>query len=85
VDVPADAPPLFLALAGDDDMAVGASVPLYSAWKTAGRPAELHVFSQGGHGFGLRRQGLPSDRWGDLFEDWLRAQRLLEPPGPTVG
>jgi acetyl esterase/lipase len=80
VNVPVDAPPLFLALAGDDAMAVGASLPLYSAWHAAGRSAELHVFSQGGHGFGLRRQGQPSDRWGDLFDDWLRALGVIERP-----
>jgi acetyl esterase/lipase len=76
--VPADAPPLFLALATDDDMAVRTSVPLYSAWKAAGRAAELHIFAQGGHGFGLRKQGLPSDRWIDFFGAWLRALGLFE-------
>lgn len=74
--VPADAPPLFLALASDDDMAVRTSLPLYSKWRDAGRPVELHVFSKGGHGFGMRRQGLPSDRWIDLFGEWLKAQGL---------
>jgi dienelactone hydrolase len=82
--VPTDAPSLFLALANDDDLAVGASVPLYSAWRAAECPVELHVFSQGGHGFGLRKQGLASDRWSDLFEDWLRSRGLLQPPGPTT-
>lgn len=79
VAVPADAPPLFLALASDDDMAVRTSLPLYSKWRDAGHPAELHVFSQGGHGFGMRKQGLPSDGWIDLFGAWLGAQGLLKP------
>ncbi len=37
----------------------------------ADRPAEIHVFRRGAHGFGMVRQGLPSDRWIDLFGDWL--------------
>jgi acetyl esterase/lipase len=85
VNVPADAPPLFLALATDDDMAAGASVPLYSAWTAAGGSAELHIFAKGGHGFGLRTPGQPSDRWSDLFDDWLRVQGLLDPPGLAIG
>jgi acetyl esterase/lipase len=76
--VPAEAPPLFLALASDDDLAAGASVPLYSAWRVAGRPAELHIFSKGGHGFGLRQQGLPSDRWADQLYEWLKEIGVLE-------
>jgi hypothetical protein len=43
----------------------------------AKKPAELHLYSKGGHGFGMRRQGLPSDRWIDLFTDWLGTQGLL--------
>jgi acetyl esterase/lipase len=51
----------------------------YSAWKTAGIPAELHVYSKGGHGFGMQKKGLPSDTWIERFEDWLRVQGLLNP------
>jgi hypothetical protein len=54
-------------------------VPLYSAWNAAGRSAELHIYSKGGHGFGMRQQGLPADHWLDHFGDWLRVQGLLEP------
>ncbi|MGH2459445.1 MAG: alpha/beta hydrolase [Chloroflexota bacterium] len=81
VAVPANAPPLFLALASDDDMAVRTSLPLYTKWRDAGRPVELHVFAQGGHGFGMRRQGLPADHWIDLFGEWLGAQGLLRRSG----
>ena len=80
ISVPADAPPLFIAVAHDDAFAASASVPLYSAWSAAGRSAELHIYAQGGHGFGMRKQGLPSDHWIDRFGDWLQAQGLLEPP-----
>jgi acetyl esterase/lipase len=74
--VPADAPPLFLAAATDDPLVdAEASVSLYSAWKRAGRSAELHLYAQGGHGFGLIQQGLPSDRWIDRFWEWLATIR----------
>jgi len=73
VTVPTDAPSLFLLAASDDPMAVGTSLPLYSAWKDAGRPVELHLYAQGGHGFAMKRQGLPSDHWLDRFGDWLQS------------
>jgi acetyl esterase/lipase len=80
--IPGDAPPLFILCAFDDDFAATSSATLYSQWKAAGRPAELHIYSRGGHGFGMRKQGLPIDSWIDRFGDWLGARGLLEPsPG----
>lgn len=78
--VPSDAPPLFLAIT-DDDVLVGpiSTARLYEAWHKAGRPAELHVFTRGRHGFGMRKQGLPPDAWTDLFKNWLAAQGVLPP------
>jgi acetyl esterase/lipase len=76
--VPDGAPPLFLAVADDDPFAVSASVPLYLAWKGAGHSAELHIYARGGHGFGMRAQGLPSDSWIDRFGEWLRVLGMLE-------
>jgi acetyl esterase/lipase len=72
VPIPADAPPLFILCAGDDLMASPNSVRLYSDWKAAGHPVELHIYSKGGHGFGMNKQGLPSDTWIDRFGDWLQ-------------
>jgi len=80
ISVPANAPPLFIAVAHDDPFAATSSVPLYSAWSAAGRSAELHIYSKGGHGFGMHKQGLPADHWIDHFGDWLRVQGVLEPP-----
>ena len=70
--VPADAPALFIALANDDEIAVEPSVALYRAWRAAGQPVELHIYAQGGHGFGMRKQGLPADHWIDRFGEWLQ-------------
>jgi len=77
IAVPTDAPPLFLLAASDDPLGVGASLPLYSAWRDAGRPVELHLYAQGGHGFGMKKQGLPSDHWIERFGEWLKAQGML--------
>jgi acetyl esterase/lipase len=74
--IPADAPPLFLLCAGDDDMAVPISLKLYSDWRAGGHAAELHIYAKGGHGFGMNRQGLPSDHWIERFADWLGSQGL---------
>lgn len=78
VVVPEDAPPLFTALASDDRIALKPCVELYSAWHAAGRPAEIHIYSKGGHGFGMLRQGLPSDGWIERFGEWLAAQGLVD-------
>ncbi|SRR5258708_6464240 len=72
IAVPTDAPPLFILLASDDPLVAGASLPLYSAWRAAGHQVELHIYAQGGHGFGMKKQGLPSDHWIDRFGDWLQ-------------
>jgi len=80
VVAPPDAPPLFLLCANDDDMATAACLRLYSAWKAVGRPVEMHIYSKGGHGFGMTHQGLPSDTWIERFGDWLQVQGLMEPP-----
>src|SRR6266704_3042696 len=77
IAVPTDAPPLFLLAANDDPMGAGASLPLYSAWRDAGHPVELHIYAQGGHGFGMKKQGLPSDDWIVRLSDWLKAQGFL--------
>jgi hypothetical protein len=66
-------------VADNDDWASRASVALYSAWKEGGHSAELHIYSKGGHGFGMHRQGLPSDHWIERFGEWLQAQGVLEP------
>lgn len=69
--VPADGPPMFIAVAVDDRLLFTATRVLFEDWTDAGRPAELHAYTRGGHGFGTARQGLPSDGWMDQFADWL--------------
>jgi hypothetical protein len=50
---------------------------LYLAWKAAGKPAELHSYADGGHGFGMPARGRSTDNWIERFGDWLRYQQLL--------
>jgi acetyl esterase/lipase len=71
--VPADAPPLFTVMAHDDFL-YRLAEGLYADWTDAERSAEMHIYRRGGHGFGMAKQGLPSDGWINLFHDWLADQ-----------
>jgi dienelactone hydrolase len=72
VHVPANAPPLFIAVAANHKPVSMGCVALYSVWNEAGKSAELHVYSKGR--FGLGGKGLPSDTWPDRFLEWLKAE-----------
>lgn len=77
---PAGSVPMFLVAATDDGLGLASdSIRLYERWRQAGLPVELHMYARGGHGFGMRTQGLPSDSWIDRFGDWLSASGLLAP------
>jgi acetyl esterase/lipase len=79
--IPATLPPLFLAWAQDDAVALGPIVKWSEALKAAGQKPEVHIYSAGGHGFGMRKQGTSSDHWADAFYNWLEAQGLTQPKG----
>lgn len=74
--VPRDAPPAFIATAADDHLLKDAAIPMFQAWRAAGRPAELHLYEKGGHGFGMNVRGHTSDRWFDQFVWWLEARGM---------
>jgi acetyl esterase/lipase len=77
--VPADAPPMFVAAATDDELGLApVSVYLYEKWIAAHKSAELHLYSKGGHGFAMRKQNLPVDHWIDRFADWMELQGWLK-------
>ncbi len=77
--VPADAPPMFVAAATDDELGLApVSVFLYEKWIAAHKSAELHIYAKGGHGFGMRKQNLPVDHWIDRFADWMELQGWLQ-------
>ena len=79
LNVSAETPPTFLVLA-DDDNAVPPknSINFYLKLKEYNVPAELHIFAKGGHGFGIRKNGMPADNWPNLFIDWLKAREIIE-------
>jgi len=75
--VPEDAPPLLVICASDDPLGLAPeSVDLYSGWLHAGKIAGLHMYAKGGHGFGMKSQGLPSDHWISRFYDWALSEGL---------
>ncbi len=74
-------PPLMLVICASDDplgLAKG-SVELYNSWLSADQKAELHMYSKGGHGFGMKKQDLPSDSWIGRFYDWGVAENIIAP------
>jgi acetyl esterase/lipase len=77
--VRADAPPLFIAIASDDPFFPTGATDLYTAWRKAGVAAELHVYEQGGHGFGMKPAETTSSHWIDEFYWWLQGRKLLMP------
>lgn len=79
-DIPVDAPPLFICAASDDQLGLAShSSNLYNAWIAVKKIAELHMYEKGGHGFGMRKQNLPTDSWIDRFGEWLALHGLLQP------
>jgi acetyl esterase/lipase len=78
--IPAQLPPLFLAWAQDDPVARDAIVRFHDALTRAGQKPEVHIFSAGHHGFGLKKQGTTSDHWIEAFYNWLDAQGFTKPP-----
>jgi acetyl esterase/lipase/lysophospholipase L1-like esterase len=83
--VPTDAPPLFICAATDDQLKLAPhSAKLYTDWLAANKPAELHMYAKGGHGFGMRKQGLPSDAWIERFGEWLKLNGYLKKLRPAA-
>ncbi len=80
----AEVPPTFLVMAENDYTAhVENALVYFQALKDAKVPAELHLFTEGGHGFGLRPTDLPISRWPALAETWLHTIHILGAPGPV--
>ena len=70
-------PPAFLVHAADDRVDPLGSVRYFEALEKAGIPAELHIYSEGGHGFGVLQRGLPVSTWSLRLEDWMRRRNLV--------
>jgi len=74
-ETPSPAPPLFLAVAADDALAVDRTVEQFTAYRKGKGSAELHVFQMGAHGFVNKGGG--ADHFMDRLEEWLVANKLL--------
>jgi acetyl esterase/lipase len=77
--VPKDAPPVFIAGATNDPLGLAPQcIRFYSDWIKARRSAELHLYAKGGHGFGMRKQNLPTDNWIERFAEWMQVQGFIK-------
>lgn len=79
--VPADAPPMFVAIALDDPLfAKGKKLGLIDAWRDADRPIEAHLYEKGGHGFSM----VPQFRAGALYPEeliaWMQDRKIIAKP-----
>ena len=73
----ASTPPQFIVQAEDDPVHIENATNYFLALKNAKVPAELHIYAEGGHGYGLRRTTLPVTTWPQSVEIWLRTIKIL--------
>jgi acetyl esterase/lipase len=76
--VPADAPPAFFLVAHDDKSNPIEAAMLYLEYKKQNLSAELHIFTQGGHGFGIRKGNHPINDWPQRCAEWMKSMGFLE-------
>jgi len=83
IHVTAQTPPTILVQAEDDPVHVENSIVYFMALKHAGVPAEMHIYAQGGHGYGLRPTALPITHWPHLAKTWLHTIHILPGMAPA--
>ncbi|WKK65537.1 alpha/beta hydrolase [Lutimonas zeaxanthinifaciens] len=75
-----DSPPMLIICASDDELGLATgSIDLYNSWYNEKFSVGLHMYSKGGHGFGMRQKDLPSDKWIERFYDWSVSQGITVP------
>jgi acetyl esterase/lipase len=77
IPVTGQTPPAFIVQAENDPVHVENAVAYFLALKSAKIPAELHLYAEGGHGYGLRRTELPVTAWPKSVEAWLQTLHML--------
>jgi acetyl esterase/lipase len=78
VTITKDQPPVFLFSAFDDARTSITNATLFLKYRAAGVPAEIHVYSEGGHGFGVRRRPMAVSDWPDQLVAWMRDRGYLK-------
>lgn len=78
VEVPKNAPALFMGIATDDFLFNG-NFGVIKSWYDANIPVELHLYQNGGHGFGLGNPNKTSNKWFDSFIYWLEVNSFVTP------
>jgi acetyl esterase/lipase len=71
-------PSTFIVQAEDDAVHVENASVYFQALANAKVPAELHIYAEGGHGYGLRHTALPVTDWPKLVERWLVTIHVLK-------
>lgn len=75
-----ESPPMLLICASDDPLGLAAgSIDIYNSWYKEKLNVALHMYSKGGHGFGMKKQGLSSDSWIERFFDWSVTEGIVTP------
>lgn len=81
VKVNGETPPTLLIHTHDDGVTSLSSIEFYKAMKRHKRPAELHIYPSGGHGYGLRKvEGSMIHTWPQRSEDWMQRRGILSAP-----
>ena len=78
VKITKDTPPTFSAVTADDTMRGAQAALLFVELKKNKVPAELHIYSKGGHGYGIRPSERPVSTWHHRLAAWLKTQGLLK-------
>ncbi|MCD7978940.1 MAG: alpha/beta hydrolase [Tannerellaceae bacterium] len=76
--VSAQTPPTMLIQTEDDKSYINSSLFYYYALKEAGVPAWMHLYSTGGHGYGLRNTGVAVNEWPERAENWFRELKIID-------
>lgn len=80
--VPKDAPPMFFVVAGDDKNNPVEAATLFLEYKKLKIPAELHIYTEGGHGFGMRKSKFPISEWPARCAEWMESMGYLKARQP---
>lgn len=82
--IPSTLPPVFMAWAQDDNVALQPVVKFHDALIAAGIKPEAHIYSAGGHGFGMKKHGTTSDHWIDDYWNWLTVLGVTHRASPAA-